>query len=186
MKLVDYKYLVAFGLTFLLAACQSTPDSIDSDLDVTTEEVVDEMEEDASDAFGAGDRGVIDESENLNSADAQLLSTRVFYFDFDEAQIRSESYESLKAHARYLIDNSSAKLRLEGHADERGTREYNVALGERRGKAVAKFLRLSGVSGAQMEVISYGEEKPLSMSHDERSWAQNRRVELVYTANSPR
>ncbi|HCK93952.1 MAG TPA: peptidoglycan-associated lipoprotein, partial [Gammaproteobacteria bacterium] len=73
----------------------------------------------------------------------------------------------------------------EGHADERGTREYNVALGERRGNAVAKYLRLNGVSSSKMEVISYGEEKPVAYGHDDQSWSANRRVEIVYTAGQP-
>ena len=98
---------------------------------------------------------------------------------------RSVVGEHLRAHAQHLNTNPNAMVRLEGHADERGTREYNVALGERRGNAVAKYLRLNGVSASQMEVISYGEEKPVAYGHDEQSWAANRRVELVYTSGQP-
>ncbi|MEQ9511076.1 MAG: OmpA family protein, partial [Alloalcanivorax xenomutans] len=89
------------------------------------------------------------------------------------------------AHATYLKNNANAKLRLEGHADERGTREYNVALSERRAQAVQKFLRVQGVSSSQLEVVSYGEEKPAAFGHSEMDWAKNRRVELNYVAGRP-
>jgi len=116
---------------------------------------------------------------------SNLLSQRVVYFDFDKSAIRADAYESLQAHAKYLADHSGAKIRVEGHADERGTREYNMALGERRAKAVLSFLTANGASAAQLDVVSYGEEKPAATGHDEASWTQNRRAELVYTAVAP-
>ncbi len=185
MKLVESKQILAGVLALLLAACQSTPDTTDSAGSEPVDEPAVEETSSTTDTFGTGERGDIDAAEAQEAADALLLSTSVFYFDFDRSKIKAEAFDSLKAHARYLMDNSSAQVRLEGHADERGTREYNVALGERRGNSIAKFLRLSGVSGAQMEVISYGEEKPVAAGHDEASWALNRRVELVYTNNGP-
>lgn len=111
--------------------------------------------------------------------------TRTIYFAFDRSEIPQAAYASLKAHAGHLAKTPSAKLRLEGHADERGTPEYNIALGERRGNSVRQFLVLSGAKSSQIEVISYGEEKPATLGSDELSWAKNRRAELVYTAGQP-
>jgi peptidoglycan-associated lipoprotein len=119
------------------------------------------------------------------SAASNLLGQRVVYFDFDKSAIRADAYESLQAHAAYLAGKAGAKIRIEGHADERGTREYNMALGERRAKAVVSFLTANGAAAGQLEVVSYGEEKPAADGHDESSWTQNRRAELVYTAEAP-
>jgi peptidoglycan-associated lipoprotein len=86
----------------------------------------------------------------------------------------------IEAHGKYLANNPSFKVRLEGHTDERGSREYNLALGERRARSVEQLLKLQGVSANQIEIISYGEEMPSAFGHDESSWQLNRRVELVY------
>ena len=110
-----------------------------------------------------------------------LLAKRVVYFDFDSDVVKDEFTSIIEAHAAYLADHPGARVTLEGHADERGTREYNMALGERRAKAVRQFLMLQGASANQLEVISYGEERPVALGHDEDSWRLNRRVELVYT-----
>lgn len=109
-----------------------------------------------------------------------LLSTTVIYFDFDRSDIKSEARGVIEAHARYLVDHPNVRITLEGHADERGTREYNLGLGERRAKAVKQVMELLGVSGSQIEIISYGEEKPAVMGHDESAWSKNRRVVIVY------
>ena len=101
----------------------------------------------------------------------------VFYFDFDKATLRPESREALMQHAAAL-QSSPRNVRLEGHGDERGTREYNMALGERRAKAVKEFLIMQGVSAGLVEVISYGEERAASFGSNDNSWAMNRRVEL--------
>ena len=103
------------------------------------------------------------------------------YFDFDQSSIRSEFHDVLNAHAVYLQANPNARVVLEGHTDERGTREYNMALGERRGSAVERYLSLQGVGTAQMEVVSYGEERPVVRNASSREdHARNRRVELIY------
>lgn len=101
----------------------------------------------------------------------------VFYFDFDQAVLKPESRTALLGHAEQL-KAAPRSIRLEGHADERGTREYNMALGERRANAVRDFLVLQGVNGSDLEVISYGEERPESLGSNESSYAANRRVEL--------
>ena len=104
----------------------------------------------------------------------------VFYFDFDQAIVRRTGHEELNKHAKVLNADSELRVRLEGHADERGTREYNLALAERRANAVRAYLVAQGAVRAQIEVISYGEEKPANTGHSESSWAENRRVEIVY------
>jgi peptidoglycan-associated lipoprotein len=109
-----------------------------------------------------------------------MLSKRVVYFDFDKSVIKPDARQIIEAHANYLSANPNVHVTLEGHCDERGTREYNLGLGERRAKAVEQVMSLLGVSASQMEVVSYGEERPAAMGHDESAWALNRRVEIVY------
>lgn len=111
-----------------------------------------------------------------------LLKIRVFYFGTNLSDITALSYGGLNAHAQYLKGNSQARLQIGGHTDERGTREYNLALGERRANAVARYLVGLGVQPGQLSVVSYGKEKPAVEGSDEESWAKNRRVELDYTA----
>ncbi len=109
-----------------------------------------------------------------------LLAQRVFHFDFDSSEVQPQDQAALAAHGQYLALNPHINVTLIGHADERGSREYNLALGERRANAVAQLLSFQGGALSQMSVVSYGEERPVSNGHDEASWAENRRVELVY------
>ncbi len=109
-----------------------------------------------------------------------LLSQRVVYFDFDKSDISDQARDIIAAHAGYLSDHPGASITLEGHADERGSREYNMGLGERRANAVRQVMMLQGASASQIEVISYGEERPAAFGHDEASWALNRRAEILY------
>jgi peptidoglycan-associated lipoprotein len=110
----------------------------------------------------------------------ELLSKRIVYFDFDRAEIRADSQSVVAAHAAYLAKNPNQKVRLEGHADERGSREYNIGLGERRGQTVRRALALQGVAETQLSTVSYGEERPAAAGSDEQAYALNRRVEIVY------
>jgi len=120
-------------------------------------------------------------SDSTVSTAAESRETdRVVRFAFNSSTLDEENTRIVEEHARYLLANPNAKIRIEGHADERGTREYNLALGERRAKAVAKVLRVLGVSADRIETRSYGEEKPVAMAHNESAWAQNRRGEFVY------
>jgi peptidoglycan-associated lipoprotein len=112
--------------------------------------------------------------------DRELLEDLVIYFEFDSSEIRSEFNDMLAAHARYMGSDPNIMVRLEGHADERGSREYNIGLGERRAQAVRQILLLQGVPAAQLSTISYGEERPQAFGSDDQSYSQNRRVELVY------
>lgn len=108
------------------------------------------------------------------------LSTRTIYFDFDTNKIASKYDRSIQAHAKYLSEHRDVKLRLEGNTDERGTREYNVALGERRAEAVRQALIMSGANDGQVSTISYGEERPAVMGHSEEAYSKNRRVDFIY------
>ena len=111
---------------------------------------------------------------------AGLLANRIVYFDFDSAEIKGAGVEVVAAHAKFLATHSATRVRLEGHTDERGSREYNIGLGERRAQAVRRALLLQGVGDAQLATVSYGEERPAVPGHDEAAWAKNRRVEVVY------
>jgi peptidoglycan-associated lipoprotein len=104
----------------------------------------------------------------------------VIYFDYDKAEIKPEYVSLVAAHAKYLNGNANRKARLEGHTDERGSREYNIGLGERRAQAVRRALMLQGVPEAQLATVSYGEERPAVDGHDEAAYAKNRRVEIAY------
>ena len=108
------------------------------------------------------------------------LSRLVIYFDFDRSEIRSDFNDMLRAHGAFLADNGDRQVRLEGHADERGSREYNIGLGEQRAQAVRRVLMLQGAAGDQLATVSYGEERPAALGSDENSYGLNRRVELVY------
>lgn len=108
------------------------------------------------------------------------LAQRRLMFDYDSSAIRDEYRTLLEMHAQYLKNEKAARMILQGHADERGSREYNIALGQRRAESVFNALNLLGVSNEQMEAVSLGEEKPVAEGHDENAWAQNRRAELLY------
>ena len=110
------------------------------------------------------------------------LRERVVYFDFDQDALKPEFQAIVACHAKYLRDRPSARMTLEGNADERGSREYNIGLGERRGNAVSSSVQANGGSGTQVTVVSYGEERPTCTESTEECWGRNRRVEIVYTA----
>jgi peptidoglycan-associated lipoprotein len=108
------------------------------------------------------------------------LAQRVIYFELDSSQVREADRAVLANHAAYLKENPQAVITLEGHGDERGSPEYNIALGERRAQAVRQMMEFSGATAQQLPTVSYGEEKPAVDGHDESAWSQNRRVELIY------
>jgi peptidoglycan-associated lipoprotein len=111
------------------------------------------------------------------------LASRTIYFEYDSAKLTSESITILETHGNFIAGNGEVKIRLEGHADERGSREYNIALGDRRAQSVRRVLLFQGASTDQIETVSYGEEKPAVSGQDDAAWSQNRRVELIYTVN---
>jgi len=138
-------------------------------------------------AGGAGDAAAAmaagaNPDDEAQGPQAGLLATRVVYFDFDSSEIKGAGTDVVAAHAKYLATHSGIRVRLEGHTDERGSREYNIGLGERRAQAVRRALLLQGATDAQISTVSYGEERPAISGHDEAAWSKNRRVEIVYLA----
>lgn len=155
-----------------LAACSSTSD---------TEEmtpVAQTGESDAARAARLEQERLQRERDEQQRRDQAALNTTVFYFGFDVAEFEPADRETLIAHARNLASNPNRRVRLEGHADERGTREYNLALGERRANSIRDFLIVNGASRAQLETVSYGEERPAVNGQAESAYSQNRRVEI--------
>ena len=183
-----YKFLLGASVLALLSACTTT-DSVTSDS---------QLQDGSSGAQTAGaqtlgtydTRGGVSDTYGYNpdgTPRGQIVggpggdqSSRVVYFDFDSAQIRADSRAIVDAHARYLINNPGVSVILEGHADERGTREYNVGLGDRRNNSVRQLMIAMGVAPQQIRTVSYGEERPASLGQDENSYALNRRVEIFY------
>ena len=129
---------------------------------------------------GSGNDGGFQPLDDGVGPSGDLLDDLVVYFEFDSSEIRSDFNAMLAAHGRYLASNPNANVRLEGHADERGSREYNIGLGERRAQSVRQILLLQGASATQLSTVSYGEERPAVFGSDEESYRLNRRVELVY------
>ncbi|MGM3174806.1 MULTISPECIES: peptidoglycan-associated lipoprotein Pal [Dickeya] len=133
-----------------------------------------------------GGAGLENNGGNMSSAEQarlqmqELQRNNIVYFDLDKYDIRPDFAQMLDAHAAFLRSNPSYKVTVEGHADERGTPEYNIALGERRANAVQMYLQGKGVSADQISVVSYGKEKPAVLGHDEAAWSKNRRAVLVY------
>jgi peptidoglycan-associated lipoprotein len=137
---------------------------------------------DAANAANAA--GVAGNQDEAAGPQAGLLATRIVYFDFDSAVIQGAGVDVVAAHAKYLAANPQARVRLEGNTDERGSREYNIGLGDRRAQSVRRALLLQGVTEGQLTTVSYGEERPADPGHDEAAWAKNRRVEIVYLTPS--
>ena len=127
-----------------------------------------------------GDGRPLDGEFGAIDAPEAVIDQGVIYFDFDSSSIRPEYSDTIAAHADRLVDDSAQVVRLEGHTDERGSREYNIGLGERRSQAVRQALMLQGVRGDQIVTVSYGEEQPAMSGDDEEAWALNHRVEIVY------
>jgi peptidoglycan-associated lipoprotein len=130
--------------------------------------------------WGAEDNMRFYGSELSPEQEKALLTHRVYYFDYDSYSVRPEDLQAIAAHAKRLVQASRKHVRVEGHTDNRGSAEYNIALGERRARAVADSLLLKGVPQAQISIVSYGKEKPAVVGDDESAWSQNRRVVLVY------
>jgi peptidoglycan-associated lipoprotein len=130
-------------------------------------------------AIGSSGNGGITGSQ-LDADRARSLQTLVIYFDYDQAEIKPEFTQVVQAHGQQLASNASMMVRLEGHTDERGSREYNIGLGERRAQAVRRAMMLAGAQPGQITTVSYGEERPAATGSDEESWRLNRRVEIVY------
>lgn len=175
MKTRIWSWAALVAVALVLTACGGAPKKDEGaavqDRGATT------AAEGAATAGAAGAAGIYAaQLEDPNSA----LYSKVVYFDFDQSTIRSEFIDTLRAHAAFLASNPDLRITVEGHCDERGSREYNIGLGERRANAVLSFFAAEGVSASQVNTISYGEERPADPGHDEAAWAQNRRAVLVY------
>src|SRR5688572_1595609 len=172
MRITQLMVIVASGL--LLAGCPKKPQTLP---DAAPAEEVG-----ATTTEGAGSNAV--GSSGLSGDPAALAAAKnagvIVYFDYDRAEIKPEFVPVVAAHAKYLNGNAQNKVRLEGHSDERGSREYNIGLGERRAQAVRRALMLQGVTENQITTVSYGEERPAVAGSDETAYGKNRRVELVY------
>jgi peptidoglycan-associated lipoprotein len=180
------RYLLALTLTAALAACSSTP----------TKEQDGAAVEDRSGApvatapaqkpqiqtTGPVTKPLTDKSLSGNPLKdpANILSKRSVYFELDSNVVRDEFKPMVQAHARYLQQNRNQKVTVQGNTDERGSREYNLALGQRRADAVKQMMTLLGAQSEQIETVSFGEEKPRATGSDEQSWAENRRADIVY------
>ncbi len=183
------KTLPLMMAVLLFAGCSSTP--VTSDIEVS-DQTTDANGSDSAQTSGAG-YGSEDDATTMGATDSggewqgselenpeSLLSIRVLYFDLDSSDIKPEYRDVIRAHAAYLVATPSAQILLEGHGDERGTREYNLGLGEQRAKSVRMVLTAEGAPSSQITIISYGEERPDSDAHDESGWSLNRRVEFIY------
>jgi peptidoglycan-associated lipoprotein len=168
------RWLMAILIAMAIAACQPKPKPAEPApaAEPGSPPVVTEAAPDPHDYTDA---------RNFDNPES-LLSKRVIYFDFDESVVKPEYRPIVSAHAAYLAAHSGARVTLEGHADERGTREYNLGLGERRGNSAMGLMSAQGARGNQLTVVSYGEERPVCRVSDEDCWSQNRRVEIVYTS----
>ena len=184
--------VLILGLSLIvLGGCSATDTQPDEPADdqTMTDETTSETQTD-SEAYSADEGDGVTSEDMTDEERAQKMrdqaeqkamqAANTVYFDFDSAEIRRESRTVLEAHAAYLAADDSASVVLEGHTDERGSSEYNMALGERRAESVAQFLKVNDVNEDQIETVSYGEEKPAVDESNEDAWAQNRRVEINY------
>lgn len=170
-----YKLFALAAISFLLAGCPSSPNVPDPEPTDTT--YGDEADGASTDGMSDGPFG---DGEFIEDPSAGELAM-VIYFDFDSSEVRAEDQDVVSRHAMQLGENPDARVRLEGHADERGSREYNIGLGERRAQAVRQMLMIQGVSAAQISTVSFGEERAVAFGSSEDDYAQNRRVEFKYT-----
>ena len=167
------KMLVVLLLTVLLAGCGGSPSIPDP-------EPTDTTYGDSEASTGGMDDSGMGDGEFIEDPSAGELGM-VIYFDFDSSEVRPQDQELVSRHAMQVSGDMGVRVRLEGHADERGSREYNIGLGERRSQAVRQMLMIQGVSASQISTVSFGEERPASFGSSEMDYAQNRRVEIKYT-----
>ena len=170
-----YKIFAVAVLGVLFVGCSGTKAVPDPDpVDTTYSGDADS----GADTTGAGDN-TLGGGEFFEETEESLGT--IIYFEFDSSEVRSDDQDLVAGHALKLNDNSRMNVRLEGHADERGSREYNIGLGERRAQAVRQILMIQGVSASQIQTVSFGEERPESMGSSDGDYAENRRVEIRYT-----
>jgi len=165
------KTLFSMLLVSLLAACAG------QDVKDQPKAAVEDRTAQGADAKSAGQQSV---TANPLKDPNNILSKRSVYYDFDKSDVKAEYKPMVEAHSKYLTGNKGAKVAVQGNCDERGSREYNIALGNRRADSVRKIMNVMGASDSQIEVVSFGEEKPHAACHDESCWKENRRSDIVY------
>ncbi len=177
-------YFIILVASFAITACGGRGyTAVDEDILVEPVGGLAGSELDADDISTSGlDSGSSLSTSGLDSiyGDTDLLNRRVIYFEYDSSSLTLESEAIIQAHAQYLNTVSGVAVTLEGHTDERGTREYNLALGENRAKAAFTVMQAVGLGSERIQIISYGEERPVSLGSDESAWNLNRRVEILY------
>lgn len=170
----QYRIFLISLLAAIVAGCASTsipdPEAGDGSMDGSS---------DGSSSSGFEDRSGFGGEEVPYEADDAAMGM-IIYFDFDQSDLKPQYADLLARHANKLSNNSATRIRLEGHADERGSREYNIGLGERRSQAVRRMLLIQGASTSQISTVSFGEERPAAFGSNEEAYAQNRRVEIKY------
>jgi len=176
MKKSYLKLLLTLFVLLLLAGCSSTPEEGE---DAGAGAEVGSLEGDGG-AFATGASGPGTWNGMSIDDPNSPLSNRTIYFEYDSSNVKAEYIDVLSAHGQYLAANPSVTMVLEGHCDERGTREYNLALGEQRAQRVKQLIMAEGASSMQVREISYGEEKPADFGQGEYAWSRNRRVEVIY------
>ena len=173
------RFFIILAAAAALASCEGTFGAKEDDTGASgTTTTTEGTSSDSASTTGVG-AGSTFQGHPLDDP-SSLLSKRTVYFEFDSSEIMNQDREIIQAHAQYLAANGTAAVTLEGHADERGSREYNIALGERRANAVRQLMTLMGASGQQIRTVSYGEERPVADGHTEDAWRLNRRVEIIY------
>jgi peptidoglycan-associated lipoprotein len=184
------RYLAAMSIAALLAACSSTPTSEQDGAAVedrtgATASAPAPAPKPKTQTTGPATKPLTDQSLSGNPLKdpANILSKRSVYFELDSNVVRDEFRPLVSAHARYLQQNRAQKVTVQGNTDERGSREYNLALGQRRAEAVKQMMQLLGAQSEQIETVSFGEEKPKATGNDEQSWAENRRADIVYSTD---
>jgi peptidoglycan-associated lipoprotein len=173
------KFLLAMGVLALMAGCASNAPAPDVKVDDKSTGGTTQPGN-PPDVGKKTDDNINGKKNDDAALKTGLLAQRSVYFDYDKDNIKPEFTALVQAHANFLAQNRNRKVKLEGNADERGSREYNIALGQRRANAVKQALTVLGVAGDRIETISFGEDKPKALGHDEASWSQNRRVDIKY------
>jgi peptidoglycan-associated lipoprotein len=175
------KSVLPFGLAVLLTACASTPPQESAQPTPTPTSAIAPKSVAVAPETRPAARPAVSVSP-LNDPN-NLLSKRSIYYDFDKSDLKSEFRPLVEAHAKYLRDHPGANITIQGNCDERGSREYNIALGQRRSQGVLNIMKLLSVPERQMEAVSFGKEKPKALGHDEAAWAEDRRSDIVYQRN---
>ena len=182
------KLLLSAFVIALLAGCSTTPQKPAPVEEGTPQSATPSGSGTGATTGGVGTGGVTGSATGSTGAGSanplrdpnNILSKRSVYFDFDSDAIRDQYRGLVEAHARYLQANRNARVTIQGNTDERGSREYNIALGQRRADAVRQLMRVLGAQDAQIETVSFGKEKPKNGGHDESAWAENRRADILY------